>query len=184
MNCILGQIEIAQKTHGCVFFPAAQLAAECYGFQLFERPPTRAETNSVLRAMHAICRKSNQYALAGGKGRTPLHLYDASCPVSSALKRLRLDEKPERINPSRAMQLNSKGKSVPARRQACINDAKRAVAAVDPEYKIQFEKEQREALVAQLSSAGIPKAKISAVLALFASPAHDEQGDPLACQVE
>jgi hypothetical protein len=37
---------------------------------------TRAERVSILRAMHAIVRKFPRYALAGGKGRTPLYLYE------------------------------------------------------------------------------------------------------------
>jgi hypothetical protein len=41
-----------------------------------DRDATRAERVSILRAMHAIVRKFPQYALAGGKGRTPLYLYE------------------------------------------------------------------------------------------------------------
>jgi hypothetical protein len=48
-----------------------------------ERHPTRAEYVSVYRAMHSFVRKFPQYALIGGKGRTPLYLYEPDNPRSA-----------------------------------------------------------------------------------------------------
>jgi hypothetical protein len=43
---------------------------------------TLAQGNAVSRAMHSFVRKHQQYALAGGRGRKSLYLYDTADPVS------------------------------------------------------------------------------------------------------
>jgi hypothetical protein len=50
----------------------------------YPRETTRAQRVSILRAMHAIVRKFHgRYALAGGKGRTALYLYEPGNPESA-----------------------------------------------------------------------------------------------------
>ena len=56
---------------------------------------------STLRAMHSFVRKFPKYALIGGKGGTPLVLYDTSYPQSiaaakEATKPLRFPQSNER----------------------------------------------------------------------------------------
>jgi hypothetical protein len=43
---------------------------------------TLAQGKAVSRAMHSFVRKHQQYALAGGRGRKSLYLYDIADPVS------------------------------------------------------------------------------------------------------
>jgi hypothetical protein len=46
--------------------------------------PSRAQRAAVARAMHSFVRKFPQYALAGGKGRKMLYLYEPADPLSTA----------------------------------------------------------------------------------------------------
>jgi hypothetical protein len=46
--------------------------------------PTRYQKQAAVRAMHSFVRKNPQYALAGGKGRKSLFLYDPATPLSVA----------------------------------------------------------------------------------------------------
>jgi hypothetical protein len=60
-------------------FGADEIVSVVYGCWP-HRHPTRAEYVSTLRAMHSFVRKFPKYALIGGKGGTPLVLYDTSYP--------------------------------------------------------------------------------------------------------
>jgi hypothetical protein len=81
-RAILAVIEReAEEGWGGLMLCAEELAQDIYGPPAF---PTRAQVVSVLRAMHSLTRKFPQYALAGGKGREPLWLYDRSDPRSVA----------------------------------------------------------------------------------------------------
>jgi hypothetical protein len=64
-------------------FGADEIVSVVYGCWP-HRDPTRAEYVSTLRAMHSFVRKFPKYALIGGKGGTPLVLYDTSYPQSVA----------------------------------------------------------------------------------------------------
>jgi hypothetical protein len=64
-------------------FGADEIVSVVYGCWP-HRHPTRAEYVSTLRAMHSFVRKFPKYALIGGKGGTPLVLYDTSYPQSVA----------------------------------------------------------------------------------------------------
>ena len=64
-------------------FGADEIVSVVYGCGP-HRHPTRAEYVSTLRAMHSFVRKFPKYALIGGKGGTPLVLYDTSYPQSIA----------------------------------------------------------------------------------------------------
>jgi hypothetical protein len=55
-----------------------------------QRPPlTMAMRKAIVRAMHSFVRKYPQYALAGGKGRSELYLYDPSMSDEKAVKKER-----------------------------------------------------------------------------------------------
>jgi|SRR5215470_1254360 len=60
---------------------ARQMALDIYGLRGLDAPPTRAQYVAVLRAMHSLVRKfGSQFALTGGKGRSPLILYEVGDP--------------------------------------------------------------------------------------------------------
>jgi hypothetical protein len=133
MAAILAKIESERASGHEVCFSARVVCQDCFGFELSERQPTRAELSSVIRAMHSICRTSNQYALAGGKGQTPLYLYDAADPVSETYMKMKLT-RGKLIKPSRPMTMNNRGKLVPARAYVVTSVAENAVAAADPVF--------------------------------------------------
>ena len=81
-RAILAVIEREAEEGFGLMLCAEDLAQEIYRSKAL---PTRAQVISVLRAMHSFTRKFPQYALAGGKGRERLWLYDRSDPRSVAL---------------------------------------------------------------------------------------------------
>jgi hypothetical protein len=80
-RAILAVIEREAEEGFGLMLCAEDLAQEIYRSKAL---PTRAQVVSLLRAMHSLTRKFPQYALAGGKGREPLWLYDRSDPRSVA----------------------------------------------------------------------------------------------------
>ena len=62
--------------------------------------PTKTQQQSVVRAMHLTCRKHPEYALAGGKGRKRLYLYEPADPVSTMWAKM-VVERPGGFVPTR-----------------------------------------------------------------------------------
>jgi hypothetical protein len=71
----------AHVSSGQLFFACYPEARPAGGWHWPE--PTEAQRKAVWRAMHAIVRKFPQYALMGGKGQTPLWLYEPADPFST-----------------------------------------------------------------------------------------------------
>jgi hypothetical protein len=51
-------------------------------------PGTPAQRKAVSRAMHSFVRKFPQYALTGGRGRSPLSLFEPGDPLSAERAKL------------------------------------------------------------------------------------------------
>ena len=54
---------------------------------------TAAQRKALNRAMHSFVRKYPQFALAGGKGRKRLYLYEPSDPVSATWMKMQLESR-------------------------------------------------------------------------------------------
>jgi hypothetical protein len=71
-----------------------RLAFRCYpelgsGFPL--TPPHLAQRTAIARALHSIVRKHPEYALAGGRGRKHLCLYEPADPLSVLCAKLTVE---------------------------------------------------------------------------------------------
>jgi hypothetical protein len=76
-----GQAHGAHVSSGHLFYACYPEMRPAGGWRWPE--PTEAQRKAIWRAMHAIVRKFPQYALMGGKGRTPLWLYEPADPFST-----------------------------------------------------------------------------------------------------
>ena len=99
--------------------------------------PTLSQRKSVTRAMRAFCRKSNRYALAGGKGRMDLYLFDTTDKLSVEWARLRTADRMTAVKAARCNSKTTKGgRPIVGKKRpfVCRQDAITSLAATDPEF--------------------------------------------------
>jgi hypothetical protein len=91
---ILSEVEMAADPDmgpGTVLLNSAGLAQGWKDVEVAE-----AQRKAVTRAMHSFVRKHPRYALAGGKGRGRLFLYEPGDPLSAKWLQMHLDPKRRR----------------------------------------------------------------------------------------
>jgi len=160
-----------------VWISPSLLIQRVYGSSPLKKQPL-AQRKAVVRAMRAFCSRSNQFQLAGGKGQMPLCMFDAADPVSVKLMELRTTATPER-KPKRDAPFiaNKRGRRVPEHRvrrpYVPINDAKRAVARIDPVYAAKWRAEREKEFTETLVANGLtPKAASRAAAVLLSRDEH------------
>lgn len=70
---------------------------------------TLSQRKSITRAMRGFCRNSNRYALAGGKGRMALYLFDTADKVSVQWARLQTADRLTAVKAAASSSRTTKG---------------------------------------------------------------------------
>lgn len=79
---------------GSVLLNSWTLACDAFGRgTAWSGSPSPAQRKAVCRAMHSFVRKFPQYALAGGKGRKYLYLFEPGDPVSAEWAKLSVENR-------------------------------------------------------------------------------------------
>jgi hypothetical protein len=117
---------------GAVFIRSRSLCREAFGAATWNYQPTEAQRKAVTRAMRSFVRKKQQYALAGGKGRRGLLLYEPADPLSAMMLKLELARKPGQPHPTT---LNVRAWLDPQPRQPLPDDPKPDEAAKRRTFK-------------------------------------------------
>jgi hypothetical protein len=114
--------------------------------------PTAAQRNSVTRAMRDFCRKSNQFQLAGGKGRMNLYMFDAADPVSVKWAQMATGEAPYQRPKLERASYGKRSRRIYGPPTCAAQDA---VAKEDPIYAAKLREQRRDELTVKAAKAGV-----------------------------